>query len=364
MSEAEDDFFCYVCTKLEKETVRLIECSYCGKYAHFRCKKLFGNAAKRAKSKPFFCSVECSEMCLQASRQTTTNDDIIRELQLLGKVVKEVKVDSENFRLMFQQTQMQISEIVSTSRQIEKSQDFLAEQFDRLQADFKTFKEEVGCVRAENSKIHQELRVWHETCGELAGSVDRLEDDMDRINRAAKAKNAVILGLPMVENENTVGLVSKLCMLLKCDFDCSTAIAATRRIIGKERMNGVSPTIVSFSSEEEKEQLFQRKRSHGVVLASSICEALNGSPKTITIRDEMTSYGRELLQQAKSLQESLKIKYVWPGRGGKILLKRQDEAKIEQISSKLQLSGLQPTSYKRVLNLSGISPPAVPQSKR
>lgn len=44
-------------------------------------------------------------MCLQASRQATTNDDIIRKLQRLGKSVKEVKQDSERFRMAFEQTQ-------------------------------------------------------------------------------------------------------------------------------------------------------------------------------------------------------------------------------------------------------------------
>lgn len=127
-------------------------------------------------------------MCLQASRQATTNDDIIRELQRLGKSVKEVKQDSERFRMAFEQTQQQISQIVITSKQIEKSQEFLAEQFDKIQVDFKSFKEEIGYVKAENSKIRQELQVWKETCKDLVGTVDRLEIDLDKINRTAKVK--------------------------------------------------------------------------------------------------------------------------------------------------------------------------------
>lgn len=107
-----------------------------------------------------------------------------------------------------------------------------------------------------------------------------------------------------------------------------------------------------------------RKRAYGVVLASSVCAAFNGSTRTVILREEMTSYGRELLQQAKNLQETLKIKYVWPGRGGKILLKRQDGSKIEQVSSKLQLAELPATNFKRALNLSGVSPPIVSHTKR
>lgn len=83
-------------------------------------------------------------MCLRGSKQTATNDDIIRELQLLGKAVNEVKQDSDKFRAVLEKSQQQISEIVATSKQIERSQDFLAEQFDHLQADFKSFKEKSG----------------------------------------------------------------------------------------------------------------------------------------------------------------------------------------------------------------------------
>ncbi|XP_062547411.1 uncharacterized protein LOC134212998 isoform X2 [Armigeres subalbatus] len=364
MSDEEDEYFCYICAKPETNVTRLIECVQCNKYAHFRCKKLFGNAVTRAKSKPFFCSVDCSQMSSHNIRQTTTNDDIIHELQVLGNAVKGVKHDSEKFRLLFEDTRMQIADIVSTSKQIEKSQVFLTHQFDQLTADFKSFKEEVGSVKAENSKIRKELKMWQDTCGDLVGSVDRLEVDMDNINRSAKAKNAVILGLPAMQDEDTVELVCMLCKLLNCEFVGTSVIQCARRINGKQHMNGVPPIVVQFTSEREKEELFRRKRAYGVVLASKVRDVFNGSTHTITIRDEMTAYGRDLLQQAKNLQETLKIKYVWPGRDGKILLRRQDGGKIEQISSKLQLAGLQPTNSKRVLNLSGISPPNVPQSKR
>lgn len=64
----------------------------------------------------------------------------------------------------------------------------MAEQFDKIQVDFKSFKEEIGYVKAENSKIRQELQVWKETCKDLVGTVDRLEIDLDKINRTAKVK--------------------------------------------------------------------------------------------------------------------------------------------------------------------------------
>lgn len=43
-------------------------------------------------------------------------------------------------------------------------------------------------MKAENSKIRQELQVWKETCKDLVGTVDRLEIDLDKINRTAKVK--------------------------------------------------------------------------------------------------------------------------------------------------------------------------------
>lgn len=358
--------YCYICGKSESISSLLIECVQCGKKAHFKCKKLFGNVITKVQSKPYFCSVDCSEMTGKGNKQAVmaTNDDIIRELRSLGLSVKEVQLESAKFREMFEQTQAQITVLISTSKQIEQSQEFLAGQFDSLQADFKSFKEELAGVKAENSRSRKELDVCKDTCAELIDTVDRLEVDLDRINRASLSKSAVVLGLPTVENENTPGLISKLCEVLNCSFTNTPVIVGAKRLLGKGAVNGVAPILVSFSCERDKEELFQRKRSYGVLLASKISDAFNGSKRTVTVRDEMTAYGRELLRIAKDLQERLNIKYVWPGRGGKILLKRHDGGKIEQIGSKQQLHQLAPTRNKRSLQSPGSSPPTGPLPKR
>lgn len=364
MSNDSEGEFCYVCEQSEPDPLRLIECTQCGKKSHFRCKKLFGNVIAKVRNKPYYCSVDCREMSTKSNKQEATNDDIIRELKSLGLSVKEVQQESAKFRAMFEQTQVQMSELITTSKQIERSQEFLAGQFDSLQVDFQAFKEEVGYVKAESSKLRKELDIWKNTCGVLVDTVDQLEVDLDRINRASISKNAVIIGLPMVEAENTLELLSRFCEVLNCSFTSAPAIVEAKRLTGKRTSNGVAPILITFSCERDKEELFQRKRSYGVLPASKICDAFSGSKRAVTVRDEMTVYGRELLRIAKDLQEELKIKYVWPGRGGKVLLKRYDGGKVEQISSKQQLHQLAPTNHKRTLKSPGSSPISGPLPKR
>src|SRR5450759_3910511 len=109
-------------------------------------------------------------------------------------------------------------------------------------------------------------------------------------------------------------------------------------VVMRDQSSYVSLTKIS------KEIFFEKKRAHGVLMASAVCEAFNGSTNRITVRDEITSVGKDLLQKTKDIQNSLDIKYVWMGRDGKVLIKRHDGAKVEQISSQKDLESISKAS--------------------
>lgn len=80
MSDIENDAVCYVCEKVEPNLSRLISCVYCGRFAHFRCKRLFGNVITKVKKKPYLCSVECSEMNSHINQKNVNLDAVVAEL--------------------------------------------------------------------------------------------------------------------------------------------------------------------------------------------------------------------------------------------------------------------------------------------
>lgn len=349
MSHDDDDnesSICFLCEKVEENTSRIIECLQCGRCVHFRCKKVFGNAVGRMRGKSFFCSGECFDMHLKTSQSKVDYSDIVEELRSLAQAVREVKQESTNVRIVFEETQQQIITMVETTKRIEESQDFLASQFDSIQADFNSFKNEVSGLKQKTEKFEKEVKEWQLKHQHLSTTVAQLELEVDKLNRSMLSKNAVLLGIPCKENEDLKSLVRCTGNAVGCRL-AADAIIQSKRLYTKSSGKATPPILVTFASENVKENFFECKRKHGVLMASEISEIFAGFSKRIIIRDEMTPYGRELLRKALEYQTSLDFKYVWPGRDGKVLVKRHDGGKVEQITSKEQLISLLKTSSKR-----------------
>lgn len=369
MSEEDEKVVCFVCDKIEENPERIIECVQCAKSAHFRCKNLRGNAVLKAKKRPFYCSVECADMFARSNSNPNGHDDIITEIKLLAQSVRESKQESAHLRLALEQSYQKIDILVETTKGIEASQEFISKQFDVLQKDFDGFKKQLRGMEVENEKIRKEIGGWKYKQGAVSSRLDQLEMELDKVNRGMVSNNAVILGIPILDDENPTALVLKLGSAVGCALDQNTVISA-RRLVGKNRSNTGAPILVSFCSATIKEKLFEMKRSHGPLEASKLCDSFHGSSNRVVIRDELTAFGRELYQEAKELQSSMGFKYVWPGRNGKILVKRQDGAKVEEIGSKKQIEDMKKVSAKRALNSSSSvssmssSPELEPASKR
>lgn len=147
MSELENEAVCYVCEKVEPNLARLISCAYCGRFAHFRCKKLFGNVITKVKKNPYLCSVECSEMNSHTNQKTVSFDAVVAE-ELQG--MSESKKEASQLRYVVEQSRLQLAALVKTSGKIEESQQFLSNQFDTLQSDFRQFKLDMDTIKTEN----------------------------------------------------------------------------------------------------------------------------------------------------------------------------------------------------------------------
>lgn len=353
-SDGEEKIVCYVCENPEENASRVIECAQCKKSAHFRCKKIYGNAIAKVKKHPYFCSVECIDMSAHSKKQGGNYDDVIAEIRLLGQSVRDANQESAHVRRTVEKTQSQMKVLIQTTKQIEESQEFLAKQFDALQSNFNAFKQQLGGLSAENKKIRREVDDLNEKYTNLLLTYERLEMDMDKVNRSTVSKNAVILGIPTTEDENAKDLVIKLANTIGCGLEIGDVVDA-RRLIKKNAASQSAPILVSFVSEQIKEKFFAHKRSRGILPTATVCSSFAGSTSRVVVRDELTAFGRELYSAAKELQTSTGYKYVWPGRNGRILLKRQDGAKVEEVSSKHQIQEMLKRSAKRTLNSSSDS---------
>lgn len=329
MLEDENDTICFVCEKTEVNPLLTIECANCYKSVHFRCMKLFGNAVAKARKKPFICSVECT----QTNGQSPV---ILSELRSLGQTIKETQKEEIEVRKALEQTRMQLDTLMKSSKCIEDSQQFLSNQFEELRVKFFEFSKEMNMLKNENSKTKDELKDLQHKYNALLLTVDSMETQMNKVNQAAVVKNVIILGLPLIDGEDTKGLVCQIGTAVGIEFTPNVIVNAQRLRSANGQKSSV-PLLVSFYDQQTKEKLLEHKRRYGTLLASTVSRTFEGSSNRVIVRDEMTSATRNLLREAKDMQAELNMKYIWPGRGGKVLLRRCDGGKVDEIGSKLQL---------------------------
>ena len=107
-----------------------------------------------------------------------------------------------------------------------------------------------------------------------------------------------------------------------------------------------------------------KKTEHGQLLSTSIDRSLlmNGNGSRVAIREELTAFSQNLLKQMRESQKLLKIKYVWPGRNGVILVKRDDGSSTEKISNRDDLVRI--TSLHKNLELAQNSKSSSPESPK
>lgn len=333
MSHGEDSIICVVCEKEEADENKVIECVECHRYWHTKCKKLFGTTARRARQKPFVCGTECSEM-----RSSVENGK--KAEGLITKVLNEVQC-------MRQEHAESNQELKDALKELEKSQAFLAAKFEDINADIKDLKLGQHYLKGQVDEVHEK----YET---VSATVDKLEKEVDHFNRANLKSNAVVLGVPATKDEDLTAVIRMLAEAIKCQLPENAVLEAKR--IGDGKDGGkYAPIKVVFASEEFKEMVFECKRTHGVLKASQLGSKFTTVSDRIVLRDELTTYGINLLREVRDLQEALGIKFVWPGRDGVILLRRTENAKIERVRDKNDIRKLNQQRAKRGLDESNSS---------
>lgn len=314
-----ESIICVECNKIEKDASKIITCMYCFSEAHYKCRNIGANAARRFKDRMYFCSHNCSSIYQRITEMQNNKSSIIESLavELKGAVANAVSQEIQCVR----------SEVKQVTTAIEKSQDFLSNKFDAI--DFQELKKENESLRREVDKLKNVQQ-------NLSQTVYKLEHQVDKTSRDANSKNAVILGVPFLPDENTQEIAQKMITCLGADV-AADAISAAARINSKNKpKNSLVPIRVVFKDECVKETVFSQKKECGKIMSTSIDPnfTINGNPTSVTIRDELTPLSMEHLNEMRRHQEKLKIKYVWSSRGGNVLVKKNENSKPEIVKTR------------------------------
>lgn len=328
---SEDIIYCVSCKKEENDPKKVIECAQCHKCEHFKCRNIYGSAIRKLKAKDFFCSLECQDFFQRASQSSSTDPEVLKELRM---VLTEVKG-----------TRSEVQDMRNTISEMEKFQNFLADKLDTLLTDVKSLKQDQATLRSDAEQLKKK---HHQLCN----TVNELELEVDRLNRMSLTRNMIMLGIPMKKDEDVSQIVEQVSAAVGYELPEEAILEAKRlsSIEAKQRNADTAPIKVVFAKEQYKEELIAKKRSFGPLLSKAVDHSLADGTRKIVLRDELTPRGMELYKQVRDLQDSLNFKFVWPGRNGVVLAKRNEHSKIELIRSQSDILGLQRTGTKRNLD--------------
>lgn len=337
MSDQEDVIFCTLCSKVEADPTKVLECVQCHQCHHFKCKKIIGNAIRKMKSQPYFCSVSCKELQMRSGGATAADSLVIDEMRKVINEVQELRKDNMLTR----------NYLKKTIEEVELSQQFLSNKFESMMEEFRSVK-----TCQENLKA--DVSVVQKRYDSMSAKVVELEKEVDRLGRSAVSRNAIILGVPVLKNEIVRDVALKIASVLGCDLSDAAVVEAMRLHDPKENRKN-PPIKIIFSEQHIKEAVFAKKKSHGQLLVSTMGDEYTGMVGKVIIRDEMTQHGLSLLRETKDVQESLDLQFVWPGRNGAILVKKSQNSKVEIIRSRKDIQDLCRNQKKRAHNSSGLN---------
>lgn len=334
---------CVICRREEKDLRKLLECGYCQKVEHVTCKNIVGSAVRKLRCQTYYCSEDCKAQHLRSPKPAEMESQVLKEVRMVLSEVKGTRAEM----------QAEMLAVRTTIGELEKFHNFLSEKLDCLMDDMKLVRREQSELKTKYEGLQSDQRATSST-------VEQLELEVDRLKRRDLSKNVVIVGVPMVKNESTVQIVKKISVVIGYDLPDDAVLDAKRILSKVQSQNGMksAPIKVVFSNETHKEELLLKKKSHGPLLLSTI-DATFGDGK-IVLRDELTSYGMNLLKEVREVQKQFDLKYVWPGRNGAVLVKKGDNSKIDVIRCLSDVDLLQRRNLKRQLTVS----PEKPAQKR
>lgn len=320
---------CGLCSNTEHDQNKLLICLYCFAAVHLDCKGIKGVAASRVRKNPYFCSAKCSEIYKRIIDMQHNEKSFFSSISnKLNATVASVVND---------QMREVKTEVKSITSAIEASQNFLSEKFEKISSDFSNLK-------SENEKLKTEVNELKLSQRSLSTTVSTLEMNFDKINKESVSKNIVLLGMPSSPNENVTDLSLKTFKQIGANISADSIVSASRFFTraankGKTITNTPIPIRIVFKDAAVKDMILDKKSEYGQLVSTAIDRSLvmNGNGSRIAIREELTAFSQNLLKEMRESQSSLKIKYVWPGRNGIILIKKDDDSKIDKISNREDL---------------------------
>lgn len=205
-------------------------------------------------------------------------------------------------------------------KEMEKSLEFMATQFDQVQKENKEIKK----MLKENNKENEKLK----------GRITELELMMEEIQKEKVKNNIVINGVEKQgETENTKEIVTKI--MKKINIQIEDEMGKCYR---KRENQDKSPIIIELKKNKTKETILKARKDVGLITTKD-CQ-LKGRENNIFINEQLTNLASKLFYNVRELKKNKKIAYAWT-REGNVYARKTETSKKVRIKSETDLSEIQ-----------------------
>lgn len=303
---------CKVCLKSISSKQLKLTCCDCSADFHASCAKMSKNDVDYLNNEGLVwrCSPcgstrrKSMRLETQAAEGNVTMEDV---MAMLEEMRQEQRRAVQDFNKSFEEH----------NKRIEESTAALTDQTSRMEEYFK----KMDLICSENERLKKKINL--------------LEERLEEVEQYSRSNTVEIHGVPAEVNENVLEVVKKVGVALDLNIT-ESMVDVCHRLGRRDDAKGSSGIIVRFVRRMDKEELLKRRR-----VKRTLSTRHMGLPSDVPvyINESLSPARRRLYAMARQAKQQHGYKYLWL-RGGKILMRKEESARVIHIVSQADLEKL------------------------
>lgn len=205
-------------------------------------------------------------------------------------------------------------DIITLMKGILQSQDFVAHQFDQYKANIQA--------------ISQENKILKQSVAELESRIVLLENGINIVQQKELQNKFLITGLPINENLEPKVIIRNIGNILNVPIQNEDIVHA-KFFHPKNKASIYAPLLVEVDNIQLKSTLMNALKQNGPILSEQL--NLPNHTSKVFIKEYLTEYNSNLLNNARVLKSDFSFKYVW-FKNNSVWARKTDSSNIIRIN--------------------------------
>ncbi|XP_023226471.1 uncharacterized protein LOC111627134 [Centruroides sculpturatus] len=231
-----------------------------------------------------------------------------------------LSITTKNSEVILQEVKLihfELSNIKETNKEIQKSIEFLANKFDKMEERINILERNYVTVIETMTELKEENKSTKIELNSLKEKFCMLEQDLNN-------SSLEIVGVPTLQNENLTEIAYKIFSFIDDNFNQSGLLNVYRiKSTNNERnefKTKSQPIIVKCANSVVKQKIINNIKKKKIKITTNACHIINEEYR-IYINEHLTPYYRNIFYKTRMLKKQGKILNTWTNNGNVYLKK-------------------------------------------